>query len=416
MSDIIVQKSENLNGRVSISGAKNSALPIMAAAILTPHKCEISNLPDLSDILIMQTLLDNIGCTIDQKDGGVYLQCENVINSTAPYELVSRLRGSFLLAGPLLARTGHTRISLPGGCPIGTRPVDLHLKGFAALGADISQGHGYIDVSAKRMHGAKIYLDFPSVGATENIMMASCGADGETVIENAAAEPEIADLAVFLNKLGANISGAGSDTIRIIGIKEMRGAQHRIIPDRIEAGTFMTAVAITNGCAVIDGVICPHIKPISAKLTEMGAKITEGDGFVEVNAQEPITSANIKTMPFPGFPTDMQAQFTALMSAAAGTGIIVETVFENRFLHVGELGRMGANIKIDGRAAIVEGGANLMGAPVSAMDLRGGASLILAGLAASGTTRISGYDHIKRGYDNIVGKLRGLGANIYMSQ
>lgn len=361
----------------------------------------------------MQTLLCNIGSVIDKTQDGICLQCENITSDTAPYELVSALRGSFLLAGPLIARTGHTRISLPGGCPIGTRPVDLHLKGFAALGADITQGHGYIDITAPKMHGAKIYLDFPSVGATENIMMASCGADGETVIENAAAEPEIADLAAFLNKLGAHITGAGTDTIRIIGIKEPHGAHHRVIPDRIEAGTFMTAVAITHGCAVLDNVICAHIKPISAKLTEMGAKITEGDGFIKIDAQNTITSANIKTMPFPGFPTDMQAQFTALMSAAVGTGIIVETIFENRFLHVGELGRMGAKIKLDGRTAIVEGGARLMGARVSAMDLRGGAALITAGLAAAGTTRIGGVEHIRRGYDNITEKLKKLGANIY---
>lgn len=412
--NIIVKKSPNLSGRVKISGSKNSVLPIMAASILSDKKNILLNVPYLSDVILMQNILESIGCEIAQNGSALELHCKNISNDTAPYELVSKIRGSFLLAGPLLARTGHTRISLPGGCPIGTRPVDLHLKGFSALGADITQGHGYVDVTAKKLNGAKIYLDFPSVGATENIMMAACIADGETIIENAAAEPEICDLADFLNKSGANISGAGSDTIRITGVKSLCGTTHSIIPDRIEAGTFMTAIAMTHGHAFVDNVTCSHIKPISAKLREMGVDITEYDNSIEVNAKSALTSTDIKTLPFPGFPTDMQAQFTALMSIAEGTGVIIETVFENRFLHAPELSRMGAKIKIDGRTEVVEGSSELMGAQVSAMDLRGGASLILAGLAAQGTTQINNIGHIKRGYDNIVGKLQKLGAEIYM--
>lgn len=308
---------------------------------------------------------------------------------------------------------GRARIAMPGGCPIGSRPIDLHLKGFAALGADVENGHGFVDLTCKKLCGAKIYLDFPSVGATENLIMAAALADGETVIENAAAEPEITDLADFLNTQGADISGAGSDTVKITGVKELSPVSYRIISDRIEAGTFMSAFAITGGCGTVLNINPMHLKPITAKLREMGAVIQEGENSVTVNAASPLCSASIKTLPYPGFPTDMQAQFSALMCETRGTGIIVETVFENRFLHIGELNRMGANIRIDGRSSVIEGQKKLSGAKVTAFDLRGGAALVLAGLVAGGETEISGVEHIRRGYENLCDKLSALGGNIF---
>ena len=412
MSNILVRKTDILSGRVSVSGAKNAVLPIMAAALLTDEKSVILNVPNLSDVRLMQNLLKNMGCGISVHKDRLTIKNSENITDIAPYELINKMRGSFLLSGAVLAKKGHIQISLPGGCPIGTRPIDLHLKGFSALGADITQCHGYIDITAPKLCGAKIYLDFPSVGATENIMMASCLADGETIIENAAAEPEIVDLADFLRRMGAVIIGDGSNTIKIIGVPELHGTTHTVIPDRIEAGTFMIAAAITGSHIFIDNIIPAHIKPITAKLREMGAVINENDTSIEINSRSPLCSTTIKTMPFPGFPTDMQAQFTALMSVAEGTGVIVETIFENRFLHAAELNRMGADIKIDGRTAVVTGGQTLTGASVSATDLRAGASLILAGLAAHGSTQICNTNHIERGYDDIVGKLQALGADI----
>ncbi|MCX7715197.1 MAG: UDP-N-acetylglucosamine 1-carboxyvinyltransferase [Clostridia bacterium] len=412
MSKILVRSGGKLCGKVKISGSKNSALPILAATVLSEGESKILQVPNLSDIWVMCSLLESIGAEIGSDKGEIIISWEHIKSDVAPYELVSKMRGSFLLAGPLLARCGHTRISLPGGCPIGTRPVDLHLKGFAAMGADIAQGHGYIDISAEKLHGAKIYLDFPSVGATENIMMAACLADGETIIENVAAEPEIIDLAGFLNKMGAKITGAGSDTIKIEGVKSLKGIKHKVIPDRIEAGSFMAGIAITGGHALIENVIPSHIKPITAKLREMGVEIKEEKNFIEMDAGGQLNAADIKTLPFPGFPTDMQAPFTALMSVVEGTSVIVETVFENRFLHVAELSRMGAKIKIDGRTEVVEGGFPLTGAQVKATDLRGGAALVLAGLVAKGDTEIGDIEHIDRGYEDIVGKLQGLGADI----
>ena len=314
-----------------------------------------------------------------------------------------------MLAGPLLSRFGKARISMPGGCPIGTRPIDLHLKGFSALGAKVEKGHGYIEMTAQKLCGAKIYLDFPSVGATENIIMAAVLADGETVIENAAAEPEIVDLADFLIKQGADITGAGSDTIRIVGVKELNSTVHRVIPDRIEAGTFMTAFAMTRGVGNIKNINYAHVKPVAAKLEEIGVIINFSGSTMEIDARNTLKSSDIKTMPFPGFPTDMQALFTSLLTSVEGTGIIVETVFENRFLHVGELNRMGANIKIDGRTSVVEGGKPLTGAKVSAFDLRGG-----AGLNATGETVISGHEHIQRGYEAFIEKMNLIGADITM--
>ncbi len=414
MSKIIIKKSLPLLGDVICSGSKNSALPLLAATILTKGTTRLSNMPQLTDIDNMLFLLAQLGAEIHRESDTVSIDFSNCCTSCAPEELAGKLRGSFLLAAPLLSRTGRARIAMPGGCPIGSRPIDLHLKGFAALGAEIEKGHGYVDLTCKKLKGSKIYLDFPSVGATENLIMAAVTADGETIIENAAAEPEICDLADFLNTQGAKIIGAGSDTVTIIGVSELVPCSHRVISDRIEAGTFMSAFAITHGRGEIKNVNPAHLKPVTAKLSEMGAMITEKETSILIDASAPLVSANIKTLPYPGFPTDMQAQFSALLCETEGTGIIVETVFENRFLHIGELNRMGANIRIDGRSSVIEGIKNLSGAKVTAFDLRGGASLVLAGLCAQGETEISGIEHINRGYENLCDKLQSLGGNIFL--
>ena len=416
MAEIIVKQNGGLHGNVNISGSKNASLPILAACLLSDGKKRISNVPELSDIDTMCLLLEESGAKTEKCENYINIDCAKITNKLSEYSLVNKLRGSFLLAGPLLARKGRVKIPLPGGCPIGTRPIDLHLKGFAALGADISQGHGYVDIKAKKLVGNKIYLDFPSVGATENILMAAVCAQGETIIENAATEPEIVDLADFLNKQGAHISGAGSDTIIISGVSELSPADYSVIPDRIEAGTFMTAFAITKGKGTVSHINCEHIKPVAAKLSEMGVDVKCYEDKIEIDAQNSIHTADIKTMPFPGFPTDMQAPFSALLCVTHGTGIVVETVFENRFLHMGELSRMGAHIKIDGRTSVIEGVKSLTGAHVNAMDLRGGAALALAGMAAKGETTIGGIEHIRRGYEHFCDKLRSIGADIAMCE
>lgn len=413
MSKIIVKNNGPLLGEVDISGSKNSALPILASCIMTEGVCTINSVPDLSDVRIMCELLSGLGAEVSIEKGNARVDCRRITGYNVPYELAGRMRGSFLLAGALLAKCSHVQICMPGGCPIGTRPIDLHLKGFCTMGADISQSYGYIDISVKKLHGAKIYLDFPSVGATENLIMAACFADGETIIENAAAEPEIKDLTDFLIKRGAVIDGAGGDRIYITGVKELHEAQHRIIPDRIEAGTFMTAIAITRGKGIIKHVNTEHVKAMVAKLGEMGADIREEKDGIFIDARKNLTATDIKTLPFPGFPTDMQAPFGGLLSTADGNGIIVETVFENRFLHVGELNRMGADIKIEGRTSVIEGVNSLMGTKVTAPDLRGGAALVIAGLSARGITEISDAYHIHRGYEKFTKKLQGLGAEIY---
>lgn len=405
---IMVEKSQPLHGEIAAGGSKNAALPIMAASLLCGGKCELYDVPLLTDTENMKEIMRALGCRID----GNCFDSAGLCNCEAPYDGVKKLRGSFLLAAPLLARLGRAKIPLPGGCPIGTRPIDLHLKGFRALGAEVNSTHGVVDIICEKLQGSRIYLDFPSVGATENLIMAGVLADGETVIENAAAEPEVTDLCDFLNKQGAKISGAGCGTIRIEGVKELRGACHRVIPDRIEAGTYLTAFAITRGRGRVRNVRAEHQKPLLAKLAEMGARLYEdGEDFV-IDASGSLDAANIKTLPYPGFPTDMQAQFTALLSVTHGTGIVVETVFENRFLHIGELLRMGADIKIDGRTSVIEGVEKLTGAKVEAFDLRGGAALALAGLVADGETEISGAEHISRGYEDFCGKLAGVGAKI----
>lgn len=413
MARILVEKNGPLKGRIKIDGAKNAVLPIMAASILANDTCILEDIPNLRDVEVMSEVLRSLGSDVsDIKDGTIEIKNGESLLCEAPYELIQKMRASFYVMGPLLAKKGRARISMPGGCAIGARPIDLHLKGFSALGAEIELGHGYVEAKADKLIGTTIYLDFPSVGATENIMMAATLAEGITTIENAAEEPEIIDLANFLNKLGANVKGAGTDTIRISGVESLGGTTHTVIPDRIEAGTYMIAAAMTNGDVTIENVVPSHLKPIIAKLRECGVEIEEGDDYLRVVADNPIKAVDITTLPYPGFPTDLQAQFMALLTKSMGTGIVVETVFENRFMHVSELNRMGANIKIEGHSAVVQGRGVLQGAQVKATDLRAGAALILAGLTADGVTEISDIHHIDRGYVGIEEKLFSVGAKI----
>ncbi|MCT4619031.1 MAG: UDP-N-acetylglucosamine 1-carboxyvinyltransferase [Marinisporobacter sp.] len=414
MAKIVIEKSPPLKGTVRVNGAKNSVLPILAASLLSKGKCVLEDIPVLKDVEVISELLESIGARVKRNinEGTVEIDGASLLHYEAPYELVRKMRASFLVMGPLLARMGKARISLPGGCAIGTRPIDLHLKGFHALGAEINVGHGYVEAKANQLRGNKIYLDFPSVGATENIMMAATMAEGLTVIENVAEEPEIVDLANFLNGLGAKIKGAGTDTIKIEGVKELGATRHSVIPDRIEAGTFMVAAAMTGGDVLIENALSEHLKPTIAKLRECGVEIKENIDSIRVVAKNGIDATDIKTLPYPGFPTDMQAQFMSLLSVAKGTSVVIETVFENRFMHVSELKRMGANIKIEGRSAVVQGVNALQGTQVKATDLRAGAALILAGLVAEGKTEISDIYHIDRGYVNIEDKLCQLGAKI----
>ncbi|NLP30817.1 MAG: UDP-N-acetylglucosamine 1-carboxyvinyltransferase [Clostridiales bacterium] len=415
MAKYIVQKSGPLVGTVEISGAKNAVLPIMAASLLADDECEILEVPALRDVDVMCKLLHSIGSEVkeDFDNNRIYIKSGNILFNEAPYELVKRMRASILTMGPLLAKTGRARIALPGGCAIGARPIDLHLKGFQALGAEIEQGHGYVEAKAKKLTGGSVYLDFPSVGATENIMMAAALAEGHTIIENAAEEPEIVDLANFMNKMGAKVKGAGTDTIRIEGVKELKGTKHAVIPDRIETGTFMVAAAITRGDVILRNVVPDHVRPVVAKLIECGVSVEETDEGMRVMANlKPLVSTDIKTMPYPGFPTDMQPQFMALLTTVKGPSLVVETVFENRYMHVGELNRMGADIKIEGRTAIIQGERKLQGAQVICTDLRAGAAMVLAGLMSEGITEISEIYHLERGYASFAEKFRLLGADI----
>ena len=410
----MVEKSPPLRGNVRISGAKNSALPILAASLLGTEDIILEDVPRLRDVDVMCEVLSSLGSKVEKLgDGVIKINSANINNYETKYELMSKMRASFLVMGPLLTRLGKTKNSLPGGCAIGTRPIDLHLKGFKALGATIDVDHGNISAYTDKLIGDRIYLDFPSVGATENIMMAAVMAEGETIIDNAAMEPEIVDLANFLNKLGADVKGVGTSTIRIKGVDRLGGANHSIIPDRIEAGTFMVAAAISCGDITIENVITSHIKPVIAKLKETGCEIYEDGDKVRVVGTKDLKAIDIKTLPYPGFPTDMQAQFMALMSVCKGTSVVIETVFENRFMHVDELKRMGADIKIDGRSAIIQGVDSLTSAPVKATDLRAGAALVLAGIISEGVTEIDNIYHIDRGYDRIEDKFANLGAKIY---
>lgn len=417
MAKFLVQKSGPLDGEVTISGAKNAVLPIMAAALLVDEPCTIMETPALRDVEVMCRLIESLGTRVvdDLDKNEVEIDAKKITSHEAPFELVKKMRASILVIGPLLARVGKANIPLPGGCAIGKRPIELHLKGLKALGVKINEDHssGCIEASVDDLTGADIYLDFPSVGATEVIMMTAVLAKGTTVIENAAQEPEIVDLANFLNKMGSRIKGAGTDTIKIEGVEKLHGASHHVIPDRIEAGTFMIAAVITRGAILIKNILPDHVKPVTAKLRECGAEIFMTDeGMVVRGDVNPIVSTDVKTLPYPGFPTDMQSPFMALLAVSKGPSVVIETVFENRFMHVGEFNRMGANIKTDGNCAIIPGEKKLQGAQVVATDLRAGAAVVLTGLVAEGTTEVSEIYHIDRGYEKFVDKFRGLGATI----
>jgi UDP-N-acetylglucosamine 1-carboxyvinyltransferase len=413
LDKILVRGGNKLKGKISVSGAKNAALPALAATLLTEDECRIINLPGVRDVATILRLISDLGGVVSEsKEGRVTVNNKNISSFEAPYELVRTMRASILVLGPLLAKWGRARVSLPGGCAIGARPINLHLKGLQQLGAQIDLHQGYVEAQASRLKGARIWLDIPTVTGTENLITAACLAQGETVIENAACEPEIIDLADMLNKMGAKIEGVGTDCIHIQGVDSLSGCEHEIMSDRIEAGTFMIAAAITGSCIEIDNCNPGHLSTVIAKLREAGVKIDENPQGVKVASTNRLQAVDIKTAPYPGFPTDMQAQFMALMSLAQGTSVIAETVFENRFMHVLELLRMGADIKIEGHTAVVNGVSGLSGAPVMATDLRASASLVLAALAAEGETKVSRIYHLDRGYEHIEQKLSSLGADI----
>lgn len=418
MAKYIVEQSGPLRGEVQISGAKNAVLPLMAAALLSEEECVIRDVPDLRDVSLMREILSSLGSQIEEIDENVLsIHTRDILSTEADFELVNKMRASILVMGPLLARKGRAVIPMPGGCAIGARPIDLHLKGFEALGAQILKNDeaGFVEAVAgpQGLIGETIYLDFPSVGATENIMMAAVLADGTTYIENAAEEPEIVDLANFLNKMGAKIKGAGTDTIKIEGVEGLGGAKHTVIPDRIEAATFMLAAAITRGAVHICNAVPDHLKPVIAKLRECGVRIEVGDDDLIVRGDlGPQYATDIKTLPYPGFPTDIQSPFMAYLTTVEGSSTVIETVFENRFMHVAQLSKMGAIIETAGNKANVRGNAKLRGCHVMATDLRAGAALVLAGLAAEGTTEISEIYHIERGYEKFIEKFNSLGAHI----
>jgi len=409
---ILITGGKKLSGVVKISGSKNASLPIVVASLLTDEDCVVKNVPNLQDVETILALLRILGKRVSRHNKRIKISSTHRLNSEAPYELVKKMRASILVMGPLLGRLGRVRASLPGGCAIGARPINLHLRGFRKLGAKVSLERGYVQLDAPRLHGANIYLDFPSVGATENLMMAATRAKGKTIIENAASEPEIRDLANFLNKMGAKIKGAGSNIIEIEGVNVLSGTVHEVIPDRIETGTFMVAAAVTGGDVVIRGSNPEHLEAVITKLREAGAKVTLNNKEIRISSGKNLRATDIETVPYPGFPTDMQAQWMVLMSLSRGTSIITETVFENRFLHVGELQRMGSNIQVKGNSAIVKGIPKLSGAPVMATDLRASAALILAALVAEGKTEIFGLNHLDRGYEDFEKKLKRLGARI----
>ena len=414
MEKIIVRGGRKLQGEVDISIAKNSVLPIIVATILNPTEIILKKVPMLEDVTVLINLLRELNCEVQFSSitGDLKINTLNLKEVDPNSELIRKMRASFLVMGPMLARFGRCKISMPGGCNIGSRPVDLHLKGFKSLGIESEIGYGYVEAKVDKLHGNRIYLDFPSVGATENIMMAAILAPGITVIENAAEEPEIVDLANFLNEMGADVKGAGTNTIRIKGVKELKGTEHDVIPDRIEAATYMVAAAMTKGDITVENVLVEHLKPVTAKLIEAGCEVVEMDNSIRVVGPEKLKAVDVKTLPHPGFPTDVQAQIMAMLTVARGTGVVIETVFENRFMHVAEFNRMGADIKIEGRTAVVKGVDQLYGANVNATDLRAGAALILCGLIAEGETQIGEIYHIQRGYVDIDKKIRSLGGNI----
>lgn len=415
MEKLVINGGKPLNGRVRVSSAKNAVLPIIAATMLASTPSRLVEVPHLEDVHTICEVISALGVKVtkDEANQEIRFDASEITATEAPYELVRRMRASFLVMGPLLARRREARISLPGGCAIGSRPIDLHLKAFEALGATIEMGDGYVLASAPEgLKGNQIYLDFPSVGATENVIMAASMAEGKTIIENAAEEPEIVDLVTYLNSMGADIRGAGTNVIRIQGVKELKGATHTVIPDRIEAGTYLIAAAMAGGDVYVENALSEHLKPVVAKLKEAGVTVQEDVDGIRVISDGNVKAVDIKTLPYPGFPTDMQAQFMAFTTIAKGTSTVMETVFENRFMHVDELKKMGAQIRIEERRAIVDGVPKLKGTEVRATDLRAGAALVCAGLAAEGVTKVTQLSHIDRGYDNLVGKLKGLGADI----
>ncbi|GIN57206.1 UDP-N-acetylglucosamine 1-carboxyvinyltransferase 1 [Lederbergia ruris] len=413
MEKIIVRGGNRLNGTVKVEGAKNAVLPVIAASLLASEgKSIIRDVPSLSDVYTIGEVLRHLNANVEFENKKITVDATDHLNIEAPFEYMRKMRASVQVMGPLLGRIGKARVALPGGCAIGSRPIDLHLKGFEAMGAKVKVDNGFIEATADRLTGAKIYLDFPSVGATQNIMTAAVLAKGETIIENCAKEPEIVDLANFLNKMGAQVKGAGTGTIRIEGVEKVYGADHTIIPDRIEAGTFMAAAAITGGNVFIEGAVPEHLSSVIAKLEEMNVMFNEEPNGIRVIGPERLKAVDIKTMPHPGFPTDMQSQIMALLLCAEGTSLITETVFENRYMHVEEFRRMNADIKIEGRSVIITGPCKLQGAEVSATDLRAAAALILGGLAADGYTRVTDLHHLDRGYLDLHLKLRALGADI----
>ena len=424
MDKFLIEGGRPLEGTVTIRGAKNASLPAMAAALLTDHPVVLRNVPRVRDIVTLRSLLDELGAdsSVKHEEHGnrVEIEARELANPVAPYELVKQMRASVLVLGPLVARFGHARVSLPGGCAIGARPINLHLKGLEKLGATITMDHGYVEARADRLKGSTFYFDTISVTGTENLMMAAALAEGETVLENTACEPEVADLARLLNKMGAHIEGGGSSTIRIQGVTRLHGAEHTIIPDRVEAGTFLVAAAITGGRLVLENVQPDHLKAVIAKLSEAGIEIKSQATTahaspwhrMEVRSPARLRAADVVTREYPGFPTDMQAQYMALATQAQGSSAITETIFENRYLHALELARMGADITVDGRRAVVRGKTKLSGASVQASDLRASASLVLAGLAAEGETLVDRVYHIDRGYERIDERLAQVGARI----
>lgn len=412
MEKYVIIGGNRLSGRVRLSGAKNAVLTILPACLMSKGVCTLHDVPRLSDVLVMQDVLERLGAKVEFFGNTMTIDASQIVSNEVSEHLTRMMRASNLVMGPILSRFREVRVAYPGGCSIGSRPMDQHLRGMKALGARVSEKHGYIEAYAARLAGAEICLDFPSVGATENLMMTATLAEGTTTLRNAAREPEIVDLQSFLNRMGAKIKGAGTDVIKIEGVKELASAEHTIIPDRVEAGTFIAIAAITRGDVLIEKIIPEHLEAVISKVREAGAEITEYNGSIRVRAENTTRGVDIKTMPFPGFPTDMQPQLMALLAVSEGTGVITETIFENRFKHVDEFRRMGADIKVEGHVAIVKGVKKLLGAYVEASDLRAGAALVTAGLAAEGVTVVGSLQHIDRGYEDLEGKLSGLGAEI----
>ena len=415
MEKYVINGGKPLQGEVEISGAKNAAVAIIPAALMVDGICRIENIPEISDTDMLLKILSQLGAKVRLINRStIEIDSRNVKFCDAPFDLMRKIRASYYLIGAMLSRFGHAKTMMPGGCNFGVRPIDQHIKGMMALGADIEVKSGFVFADAPEggLHGAKIYLDKVSVGATMNIILAATTASGRTIIENAAREPHIVDLANFLNSMGADIRGAGTDTVKIIGVDKLRGGSYSIIPDQIEAGTYMVAAAATAGEVLIKNIIPKHMECISAKLRETGTIVQEYEDSILVKGNGQLRKANIKTLPYPGFPTDMQPQMGTLLCMAQGTSVITEGIYDNRFKYVNELKKMGADIQVDGRIAIIEGGAKLTGAPVMACDLRAGAAMVIAGLCASGTTEIEDIHYIERGYENFVGKLRKLGADI----